>query len=212
MGSFVVAITGASGAPYGVRLLQALAELGWDVDLTITGPGFLVLQDELGWQLDADSPQLEGAIKAYLNWPQSRRLTYYHWQDISGRLASGSYRTQGMIIIPCTMSTLSGIATGRSSNLVERAADVMLKEGRPLVLVPRETPLNQIHLENMLKLSQMGVKIVPAMPAFYQRPQTIDDMVNFVVGRVLDILGIEHQLYRRWSGQIGGETDAGIVS
>lgn len=204
MGSFIVAITGASGAPYGVRLLKALAELGWDVDLTITGPGFLVLQDELGWQLDEESPQIEDAIKAYLEWPFDRQLHYYHWQEISSRLASGSYRSQGMIIIPCTMSTLSGIATGRSSNLVERAADVMLKEGRPLVIVPRETPLNQIHLENMLKLAQIGVRIVPAMPAFYQRPQTIDDLVNFVVGRVLDTLGIEHQLYRRWSGQIGG--------
>jgi 4-hydroxy-3-polyprenylbenzoate decarboxylase len=119
-------------------------------------------------------------------------------KDIGASIASGSYLTAGMVVVPCSMGTLANIASGSSRNLLERTADVMLKEGRPLILVPRETPLHAIHLENLLKLSRMGVAIVPAMPAFYHMPTSIDDLVDFMVGKLLDRMGIEHGLFRRW--------------
>src|SRR6185369_5457820 len=126
------------------------------------------------------------------------RLAYYAEDDFYAPIASGSSAADAMVVVPCSMGTLSRISCGNSGNLLERSADVMLKEGRPLVLVPRETPLNAIHLEHMLKLARLGVRIVPAMPAFYQRPQSLDDLVNFVVGKVLDSLGVEQSLFRRW--------------
>lgn len=126
------------------------------------------------------------------------RMTYHPLGDIGASIASGSFRCEGMAIVPCSMGSLSAIASGASTNLLTRAADVMLKEGRPLLLVPRETPLSAIHLENMLKLSRLGVRIIPAMPAFYNGPQTLDDVVDFIVGKTMDGMGIEHNLYRRW--------------
>ena len=118
---------------------------------------------------------------------------------ISGAIASGSFRTDGMVVVPCSMSSVSGIASGSSSNLLERAADVIIKESRPLVLVPRETPLSAIHLENLLKLARLGIKIVPPMPGFYSKPESIDDIVDNTVGRVLDQMGVENELCKRWS-------------
>ncbi|MDP3013937.1 MAG: UbiX family flavin prenyltransferase, partial [Candidatus Subteraquimicrobiales bacterium] len=129
------------------------------------------------------------------------QLEYIDCQNLNSSICSGSYKVEGMIICPCSMATLASIASGISSNLLERAADVTLKEARPLVVVPRETPLNQIHLKNMLKLSQAGALIVPAMPAFYHQPKNIEDLVSFVVGKVLDIFKIEHNLYKRWEGK-----------
>ena len=201
MAAYIVAVTGASGAIYSRNMLLALNKLGHDVFLTVTEPGFEVLRAELSWDL----PWFGGlgfneTFKSYLCWQAGSRLEYFDYRDVGARIASGSAKTDGMIVVPCTMSTLSGIAVGASRNLVERAADIMLKEHRPLILVPRETPFNQVHLKNMLELARMGVHIVPAAPAFYHKPQTIDDLANFVVGKVLDLLGIEHNLFQRWEG------------
>jgi 4-hydroxy-3-polyprenylbenzoate decarboxylase len=129
---------------------------------------------------------------------RSGNYHYYPNSDVAAGIASGSFQTSGMVVCACSMGTLAAISNGNSDNLLERAADVMLKEGRPLLLVPRETPLHQIHLENMLRLARMGVSIIPAMPAFYQEPKSVQDMVDFVVGKVLDKMGIDHSMFRRW--------------
>ncbi|NGQ94574.1 UbiX family flavin prenyltransferase [Brevibacillus sp. SYP-B805] len=189
-----VGITGASGAIYGVRLVQELLKGGHTVHLMITEAGWQVFQDELEWETKDRERLLDEKLQRGL----PGRLRYWTLRDFSCPAASGSHRGDGMIVIPCSMGTLSGIANGASGNLLERAADVMIKEGRKLVLVPRETPLNAIHLENMLKLSRLGVKILPAMPGFYHKPVTLDELVNFVVGKALDALDVPHALFRRW--------------
>ncbi|KZE77236.1 UbiX family flavin prenyltransferase [Paenibacillus elgii] len=192
---WVIGITGASGAAYGVRLCRFLLSAGEDVHLIVTDAGWRVLKEELGW----DASKRQESVRQHFesdNWPG--KLEYVPVQDIGAKTASGSFRTQGMVVVPCSMGTLSGIANGASDNLLERTADVMLKEGRKLIVVPRETPLHAIHLENMLKLARLGVRILPAMPAFYQGPQTLDDMIDFIVGKILDCMEIEHQLYKRW--------------
>ncbi|WP_127585282.1 UbiX family flavin prenyltransferase [Paenibacillus koleovorans] len=187
---WIVGITGASGAVYGVRLVETLLERDIPVHLLITDAGWRVLHEELDWS----AGRRQETIAEKFTGP----VRYYPIQDIGASVASGSFLTSGMVIVPCSMGTLSGIATGASDNLLERAADVVLKEGRKLFLVPRETPLHAIHLENMLKLVRMGARIIPAMPAFYQKPQSMDELVDFMVGKVLDSMEIEHQLYRRW--------------
>lgn len=189
-----VGITGASGAIYGVRLVQELLRGGHTVHLMVTEAGWQVFRDELDWQTEDRERLLDDELQQdFLG-----KLHYWTLRDFSCPVASGSHRGDGMIIVPCSMGTLSGIAQGASGNLLERSADVMIKEGRKLVLVPRETPLNAIHLENMLKLSRLGVKILPAMPGYYHKPETIDDLINFVVGKALDALDIPHTLFRRW--------------
>lgn len=189
----VVGITGASGGIYGVRLTETLLSLGYSVHLVVSNAGWRVFKEELGF----NASDREGFLnRQFSGYPGS--LHYHPVADIGASIASGSFRTEGMIIMPCSMGTLSAVAHGSSDNLMTRAADVMLKEGRPLVLVPRETPLHAIHLENMLKLSRLGVKLIPAMPAFYFGPRSMDDLVDFMVGKVLDSLGIEHSLFRRW--------------
>ncbi|MCS7462469.1 UbiX family flavin prenyltransferase [Paenibacillus doosanensis] len=200
---WVVGITGASGAAYGVRLCRFLLARGLNIHLLITDAGWRVLKEELGWDAARRKEMLEKHFGGY-----SGGYVYNPIQDIGASTASGSFRTSGMVIIPCSMGTLSGIAHGASDNLLERTADVMLKEGRPLIIVPRETPLHAIHLENMLKLARMGVRIIPAMPAFYQGPQSMDDMVDFMVGKVLDSMDVEHELYKRW-GTTEDETKPG---
>lgn len=189
---WVVAITGATGAIYAERLLRALKDAKERVCLTISGPGMRVVRDELGWVLSGDQREVEKALRSYLGYSaQDEDLSYYDWQDIGCDLASGSFPTKGMLIVPCSMATLAGIANGISRNLIERAADVTLKERRPLVLVPRETPLNPIHLRNMLKLAEIGAHIVPPMPAFYFGPRTLDDLIDFFVKRLLGLIGIK---------------------
>jgi 4-hydroxy-3-polyprenylbenzoate decarboxylase len=189
-----VGITGASGAVYGVRLTQQLLTLGHTVHLIVTEAGWQVFFEELGWDTSNRESIIENQFRSYGG------ILYYHTlRDFRAPIASGSYRSDAMIIIPCSMGTLSGIAHGASGNLLERSADVMLKEGKRLILVPRETPLNQIHLENMLKVTQAGGKILPAMPGYYHLPKTMDDLINFLVGKALDSLGIDdHTLFQRW--------------
>jgi flavin prenyltransferase len=190
---WVIGITGASGVVYGIKLCEFMLSVGKTVHLLITDAGWRVLHDELNWEVTRRQDALDQYFK-----PESGKLIYHPIQNIGASVASGSFRTEGMIIIPCSMGTLSAIAHGASDNLLERTADVMLKEGRKLVIVPRETPLHTIHLENMLTLARMGSKIIPAMPAFYQRPQSMDELVLFIVGKVLDSIDIEHEMYTRW--------------
>ena len=196
---YTVAITGASGAIYAKRLLEFLLKNEHDINLIISEIGKEIVYTELGVSLTGEkNDALKGLRKLLGVKGVNKSLRYYNAKDINAPLASGSRYIDGMIIIPCSMGTLSRIAHGVSTNLIERGADVMLKEKRPLVIVPRETPLNAIHLQNMLSLTQMGVHMVPAMPAFYYHPATIDDLVLFMVGRVLDLLKIKHSLFARW--------------
>jgi len=190
---YVIGITGASGSVYGVRLTEILLSMGYSVHLVISNAGWRVLKEELDWTASGREEMLSGHFGSLPG-----KLVYHSFSDIGASIASGSFRVKAMIIIPCSMGTLANIAGGTSANLMTRAADVMIKEERKLVIVPRETPLHAIHLENMLKLARMGVSIIPAMPAFYYRPQTLEDAVDFVVGKVLDILDIEHHLFERW--------------
>lgn len=202
MAGYIVALTGASGAIYGIRLIEELLKRGDDADLVISPSGFLLLKEELGLTLGKDAG---GEIRTYLEKRGRKgkaglpgRLNYAPSDDLTASFASGSALKRTMVICPCSMGTLARISAGISGNLIERAADCVLKERGTLVLVPRETPLNAIHLENMLKLSRMGAVMLPAMPGFYSHPGSIDDMVDFVVGKILDILGIENNLYKRW--------------
>jgi flavin prenyltransferase len=189
----VVAITGASGAPYAVRLLEQLLAADRSVWLIVTSHGLRLLHTEL----DIDSVD---ALRTQVGPAAWRRLvTVYDDADRGAAPASGSARNAGMVICPCSMGTLSAISVGASRSLVERAADVMLKERRTLVLVPRETPLSAIHLQNMLRVTRAGAVVMPAAPGFYHRPQNIQDLVDFVVARVLDHMGVEHAIARRWS-------------
>jgi flavin prenyltransferase len=188
----VLAITGASGAPYAVRLLQQLTRAARPVSLIVSSHGQRLLDTELGIR------DLEALRTAVGESAWDDHVRGYDDADRGAAPASGSARTAGMVICPCSMGTLSAIATGASRSLIERAADVTLKERRPLLLVPRETPLSVIHLENMLKLARAGVTIMPAAPGFYHRPAAIEDLVDFVVARILDHLGVEQQMVRRW--------------
>lgn len=195
-GKYIVGITGASGAIYGVRLVHELLNNDYEVHLVVTEAGWQVFREELGYDIGDREVVLDHLFQRQTI--SAGRLHVHELHNYAAPIASGSFQNDGMIIIPCSMGTLSGIAQGASGNLLERTADVMLKEDRPLVLVPRETPLNQIHLENMLKVSRIGGKILPAMPGFYHLPETIDDLVRFVVGKVLDSIGVDHQLFTRW--------------
>lgn len=198
MGKYIIGITGASGAIYGIRLIEECLKAGHEIFLTITKSGRIVIKEELNLDLDLGVEMIEERLLDYFK-VSKEVFTYYDVDHISGAIASGSFRTDGMIIAPCSMSTVSAIAQGSSNNLLERAADVILKEGKPMILIPRETPLSAIHLENLLKLARLGVKIIPPMPSFYTHPKTIDDIVNNTVGRILDQLNIEHNLCKRWS-------------
>jgi 4-hydroxy-3-polyprenylbenzoate decarboxylase len=201
MAVYVVGVTGASGAPYARRLLQALLESGHEVKLVVTESGERVLAIELGLRLEGPLDDRAEQWRSFLGRPSGDpALELFHLRDMAASISSGSFPTSGMVVIPCSMGTLARIAAGVSSTLVERAADVTMKERRPLVLVPRESPLNEVHLENMLRLRRAGVDILPAAPGFYHRPRSIDDLVDFVVARVLDRLGVENQLFRRWTG------------
>jgi 4-hydroxy-3-polyprenylbenzoate decarboxylase len=190
---WIVGITGASGSIYGVTLVHYLLQYNYTVHLVITDAGWRVLHDELGWNASKRSETISQQFGSY-----ESTFTFHPIQDIGASIASGSYRVDGMVIVPCSMGSLAAVANGFSNNLLQRAADVMLKEARKLIIIPRETPLSAIHLENMLKLARLGVTIAPAMPAFYHKPGNIEDMVHFMVGKMLDSMGIDNHVYSRW--------------
>ena len=198
MKHLLVAITGASGSVYALRLIEEVLRTGCRVSLLLSEPGRQVLNHEtsLGWNLDPTKRQRQ--VRSHF---ASARIECLDNGNLFATVASGSNPADAMVIIPCSMGTAGRIAAGLSETLLERAADVTLKERRPLLLVPRETPLSVIHLENLLRLARAGAVVIPAMPAFYHAPQSLDDLVNFVVGKVLDQLGIEHELFRRWEGK-----------
>ncbi len=234
MKPYIVAITGASGILYGVRLLQVLAEQKVPVELVISDTARIVIKEELGIDIfgsksgreicellgigatdgsssnaligdpNAGFPlEARGNDKSGVCGNDSMETIHFHsFKDFTAPIASGSYPAEGMVVVPCSMGTLGAIASGLSQNLIHRAADCTIKEGRKLVLVPRETPLSAIHLENMLKLARLGVRIVPAMPAFYSGQKEVHELVDFVVGKIMDQLGIPHALYPRWVGSL----------
>lgn len=193
-----LAITGASGAQYGLRLLQCLLEADRTVYLMISVPGQVVIGMETDLSMPGRSREIQQMLAGRFG-AKDGQLRVFGLEEWTAPVASGSSVPQAMIICPCTMGTLAAVASGASRNLIERAADVVLKEGRRLVIVPRETPFSVIHLENLLRLARMGVCVLPANPGFYHKPQGINDLVDFVVARILDQLGIEHEISRRWA-------------
>ena len=197
--SITLAITGASGALYAVRTMAALLERGCHIELVVSDYGRRLLRDELGDTAAVDR-LADYLVAKYGNEVRNGSTTLYSNKDLGATIASGSQGCQGMVVVPCSMKTLAGIAHGLSRNLVERAADVMLKERRPLIIVPRETPMSLPQLRNMVLCAEAGAMVMPAMPAFYQMPQTLDDLADFMAGKILSALGFEHQLYPAWKG------------
>ncbi len=225
MKKIVVAITGASGSIYAVRLLEVLLVAGMDVHLTISPNAVTVFQQELGLKIDLNNFDISQILPEGDDQPEDsklkslrsdsasvyamssvfsesdilqERLTYHHYRDYYSGIASGSFLTDGMVICPCSSGTMASIANGLSSNLIHRAADVHLKEHRKLIIVPRETPVSTLQLANMHNLSSNGAIIMPASPGFYHGALTIHDLIDFIVGRICDQLGIEHRLSKRW--------------
>ncbi|QVL32796.1 UbiX family flavin prenyltransferase [Telmatocola sphagniphila] len=194
----VVAITGASGSPYSVRLLEVLLKAGKTVHLTVSPAAVEVLEAEAGRKLDLNHFSAEALLGPVAKIVPQANLHYHNFRNFQAGIASGSFITGGMVICPCSMGTLAAIAHGISENLIHRAAEVHLKEKRKLILVPRETPLSLVALRNMVAVAEAGAVVLPAMPAYYTQPQTVADMVDFVVGRIADQLGVEHRLFSRW--------------
>lgn len=205
----VLGITGASGAPYALRLIEVLLRAGRTLHLTMSPAATQVFQAELGLPIslgaqDSALRTILDILPPELESDAERLLIYHHYLDFRAGIASGSFRTAGMVVCPCSMGTVAAIAHGTSQNLIHRAADVHLKERRKLILVPRETPLGLVQLRNMTACAEAGAIVLPAMPAYYTQPQTIQDMVDFVVARIADQLGIDHQLGKRWGTEHGG--------
>ena len=195
--AIALAMTGASGALYGLRLLESLLEAGETVDFMISAPGQVVVSTESDLTLSGRPAEIQRLLTDRFG-ARDGQLRVYGREEWSAPVASGSGVPRAMVICPCTMGTLAAVACGMSDNLIDRAADVVLKEGRKLILVPRETPFSVIHLENMLRLARMGAVILPPNPGFYHQPRTLDDLVNFIVARILDQLGIAQALVPRW--------------
>lgn len=209
MSRFFLGLTGASGHPYAEGVIRALVAAGQDVDLAVTEAGAKVLRHELGVDAGKRGERLERNLPGWLGEEVASRVRVFQTGAVEAPPSSGTSLTGGVILCPCSMGTMARVSAGFSSNLVERAADVALKEGRRLLLVPRETPLSEIHLENMLRLARMGATILPAMPGFYHQPETKQDLVDHVVGKVLDRLGIENRVGARWKGLPRREEDPG---
>jgi 4-hydroxy-3-polyprenylbenzoate decarboxylase len=203
----VLALTGASGAPYGLRLLEVLLQAGHTVHLTLSPAAVEVIEHELSRTVRLDGFALPDLLGDAVTGVDSGRVHYHHYRNFQAGIASGSFLTGGMVICPCSMGTVGAIAHGLSQNLIHRAADVHLKERRRLILVPRETPLHLIQLRNLVACAEAGAVVLPAMPAFYTRPHTLQDAVDFIVGRVCDQLGIPHHLLERWGEEPRAETE-----
>ncbi|MBU22687.1 MAG: UbiX family flavin prenyltransferase [Vicinamibacterales bacterium] len=197
--SLVVAVTGASGAMYAMRTLAALLERSYRVELVVSDFGRRLLTEELGTAAAADR-LLPYLTETYGPGVECGSLQLHSNKDLGADIASGSHGCDGMVIVPCSMKTLAGVAHGLSRNLVERAADVMLKERRPLVLVPRETPMSLPQLRNMVACAEAGAHLLPAMPAFYQGPKRLEDLADFMAGKILSAFGMSHDLYPPWKG------------
>lgn len=197
LNTVTLALSGASGMAYGLRLLECLLAADLEVNLLVSQAAHLVAKQELGVALPARASDLAAQLSDGLD-ARDGQLRVYGREDWNAPVASGSSVADAMVVCPCSMGTLAAIAHGTSDNLIERAADVTLKEQKKLILVPREAPFSTLHLENMLKLSRMGAVILPANPGFYQRPQSVDDLIDFIVARILDQLDIEHALMTRW--------------
>lgn len=201
MGRYTVALTGASGSVYGMRLAEQLVVAGHEVVFVATEAGREVTAYELGFELPLGNADAAGvALATFLELPSAERLRVAYASDLFDGIASGSHRVDGMVVAPASMGFCGSVAHSLALDLPERAADVCLKERRPLVVVPRETPLTLTHLRNLTALAEAGAIVLPAMPAFYQKPSTVDDLVSFVVGKILDVLGIENGLFERWGG------------
>jgi 4-hydroxy-3-polyprenylbenzoate decarboxylase len=197
----VLAMTGASGAPYGVRLLEVLLRAGRTVHLTLSPAAVEVVEQELDRHVGLDRFELADLLGEASSVAAPGQARYHHYRDFRAGIASGSFLTGGMVVCPCSMGTVAAIAHGLSQNLIHRAADVHLKERRRLILVPRETPLNSLQLRNLAICAEAGAVVLPAMPAFYVKPRSLQDAVDFIVGRICDQLGIEHTLLRRWGSE-----------
>ncbi len=209
MSRYFVGITGGSGHPYALALIRALLENGQEVDTSVTEAGVKVLKHEVGIDAGPEGVNLGSALRARLGDHWGERLRAFPSKAIEAPPSSGTALTGGVIVCPCSMGTLARVSVGFSSNLVERAVDVALKERRTLVLVPREAPYSQIHLENMLRLARLGAVILPASPGFYHRPRTMEDLVDHVVGKVLDTLRVPNAVGARWKGLPPPDEDAG---
>jgi len=195
MKKYILAITGASSAVIGVRVLKELVKIS-EVHLLISSQAFSIIKDETGADWSGEN---EDAIQKELRrYFKTKNIYYYSENNLYAPVASGSFITNGMFVVPCSMKTLSGIANGYANSLIERAADVIISDLRPLVISPREMPFSAIHLENMLKLARLGVKIVPPVLGFYHKPKDISDLVDFIAGKILDAMGIEHNIFKRW--------------
>ncbi len=210
MSRFFVGITGASGHVYAQGVVAELVRAGHEVDLSITSAGCRVLRHELGVEAGERGERLASSLPGWLGEEIAAAVRVFHSDDIGAPPASGTALTRAVAIVPCSMGTLARITAGFSSNLVERAADVALKEGRTLMVMPRETPLSELHLENLLRLARMGAVILPCAPGFYHRPKTLDDLVAHLVGKALDRLGVEHAVVERWTGEDEPPPEPGI--
>ncbi len=201
MANYIVGVSGGSGAPYAQRVIVGLVGAGHDARIVVTDAGRRVFEIELDIHLTGDpSPDTQTLMDRMDLSGGPGSIELFDQRDVAATIASGSYDCAGMVVLPCSMGTLARIANGMSSNLLERAADVSLKERRQLILVPRETPLSLVHLRNMTAVTEAGAVVLPAMPGFYHRPQRVQDLVDMIAGRVLDQLGVESNLLRRWQG------------
>ena len=198
MKKYILAITGASSAVIGIRVLKELLRTS-EVHVLISSQAFSIIRDETGidWS-GKNENEIQKKLRKYF---KEKNIYYYSENNLYAPVSSGSFVTNGMFVVPCSMKTLSGIANGYTNSLIERAADVIIKESRPLVISPREMPFSAIHLENMLKLSRLGVKIVPPVLGFYHNPKDINELVDFIAGKILDAMGIEHNIFKRWGSK-----------